>query len=110
MAIDPKIFKAYDIRGIYPTEVNEDVAYQIGRAFVTFTKAPKVIVGRDGRLSGPELFTALVRGITDQGADVLDIGLASTDMFYHACGSQNLPGVNVTASHNPKEYNGFKLV
>ncbi len=110
MNIDPKIFKAYDIRGVYPGEVNEDVAYQIGRAFVVFTKAQKVIVGRDCRLSGPELFAALVRGLTDQGADVLDIGLVSTDMFYHACGSQNLPGINVTASHNPKEYNGFKLV
>ncbi|MDP1709729.1 MAG: phosphomannomutase/phosphoglucomutase, partial [Candidatus Komeilibacteria bacterium] len=110
MAIDPKIFKAYDIRGVYPTEVNEDVAYQIGRAFVAFTQAAKVIVGRDARVSGPELFQALTRGITDQGADVLDIGVASTDMFYFACGSTALPGVTVTASHNPKEYNGFKLV
>lgn len=110
MTIEPKIFKAYDIRGVYPAEVNEEVAYQIGRAFVVFTGAAKVIVGRDGRLSGLGLFTALVRGLTGQGADVLDIGLASTDMFYHACGSQNLPGINVTASHNPKEYNGFKLV
>lgn len=110
MTIDHKIFKAYDIRGIYPTEVNADVAYQIGRAFVVFTGAKQIIAGRDGRLSGPELFAALVRGLTDQGADVLDIDLASTDMFYHACGAQNLPGIIVTASHNPKEYNGFKLV
>lgn len=110
MIIDPKIFKAYDIRGVYPSEVNKDTAYQIGRALVVFTQAKKVVAGRDIRLSGPELFQALTRGITDQGADVLDIGLASTDMFYYACGSTGLPGITVTASHNPKEYNGFKLV
>lgn len=110
MTIDPKIFKAYDIRGVYPAEVNEDVAYQIGRAFVVYTQATKVIVGRDVRLSGPELSQTLTRGITEQGANVLDIGVVSTDMFYFACGSTGLPGIIVTASHNPKEYNGFKLV
>lgn len=110
MIIDPKIFKAYDIRGLYPSEVNADVAYQIGRALVVFTQAEKVVAGRDVRLSGPELFQALTQGITDQGAAVLDIGLVSTDMFYFACGSTGLPGITVTASHNPKEYNGFKLV
>ncbi|OGY93129.1 MAG: hypothetical protein A3H70_05680 [Candidatus Komeilibacteria bacterium RIFCSPLOWO2_02_FULL_48_11] len=110
MSIEPKIFKAYDIRGVFPTEVNAETAYQIGRAFAVYTQAAKVVVGRDVRLSGPELFQALARGITEQGADVLDVGLVSTDMFYYACGSMGLPGITVTASHNPKEYNGFKLV
>ncbi len=110
MAINPKIFKAYDIRGIYPDEINEEAARRIGRAFVVFSGARKIIVGRDGRLSGPALHHALIAGITEQGADVLDIGQVSTDMYYFACASQNLPGIIVTASHNPKEYNGFKLV
>ena len=110
MAIDPKIFKAYDIRGVYPAEVNEETAYQIGRAFAVYTQTPKIIVGRDIRLSGPELFTGLTRGLTEQGVDILDIGLVSTDMFYFACGSTGLGGIIVTASHNPKEFNGFKLV
>src|SRR3954447_10137184 len=73
MQVNPGIFKAYDIRGIYPTELNEDAAYAIGRAFVTFLKAEQVIVGRDMRLSGPQIFDALTRGIMDQGADVIDI-------------------------------------
>ncbi len=110
MQINSKIFKAYDIRGIYPEEINEETAYKIGRAFVDFTKAEKVIVGRDARVSGPSLHKNLVKGIIEQGADVLDIGLASTDMFYFACGDKVLPGVTVTASHNPSEYNGFKMV
>ncbi|MBI1961102.1 MAG: phosphomannomutase/phosphoglucomutase [Parcubacteria group bacterium] len=110
MDINPKIFKPYDIRGIYPDEVNEEAAYRIGSAFVVFTGAQKVMVGRDGRVSGPALHTSLIKGIIEQGADVLDIGQASTDMFYYACGSQHLPGIMVTASHNPAEYNGFKLV
>ncbi|MEK7189264.1 MAG: phosphomannomutase/phosphoglucomutase [Patescibacteria group bacterium] len=110
MDVNPKIFKPYDIRGIYPSEINEDAAYRIGRAFVAFSGAQKIIVGRDARTSGASLQESLVRGIIEQGADVLDIGQVSTDMFYHACGSQGLPGIIVTASHNPKEYNGFKLV
>lgn len=110
MPTDPKIFKAYDIRGIYPQELDEDTAYKVGRVFVMETGAQKVIVGRDIRLSGPVLHQELVRGLTESGADVIDIGLVSVDMFYYACGAQNLPGIMVTASHNPKEYNGFKLV
>ncbi len=110
MEINPDIFKAYDIRGTYPDEVNEEVAEQIGRAFVVYTKAQKVIVGRDIRVSGPKLRESLIKGITEQGASVLDIGLVSTDMFYFACGSKGFPGIMITASHNPKEYNGFKLV
>src|SRR5512145_2555175 len=110
MKVTPGIFKAYDIRGIYPTELNEDTAYAIGRAFVTLLKADQVIVGRDMRLSGPQLFDRVTRGIMDQGADVITIGMVSTDQFYFACSELQLPGMMVTASHNPKMYNGFKMV
>ncbi|WP_299644257.1 phosphomannomutase/phosphoglucomutase [uncultured Chloroflexus sp.] len=110
MQVNPSIFKAYDIRGIYPTELNEEVAYLIGRAFVTFLGAETVIVGRDMRTSGPALFDAVTRGIMDQGADVADIGMVSTDQYYFACTQLGLPGMMVTASHNPKQYNGFKMV
>ena len=110
MAVDPKIFKAYDIRGIYPTELNEDAAYKIGRAFVTFLQPKQVIVGRDMRLSGPQIFKAVTDGIRDQGADVVDIGMVSTDQYYFACSTLGGAGMMVTASHNPKAYNGFKMV
>ncbi len=110
MQITPGIFKAYDIRGIYPTELNEEGAYAIGRAFVTFLGAREVIVGHDMRLSGPAIFSAVTRGIMDQGADVVNIGLVSTDQYYFACTRLGLPGMMVTASHNPKQYNGFKMV
>lgn len=110
MQVNPSIFKAYDIRGIYPTDLNEDVAYLIGRAFVTFLEAEQVIVGRDMRLSGPAIFDAVTRGITDQGADVVNIGMVSTDQYYFACANLQIPGMMVTASHNPKAYNGFKMV
>jgi len=108
--VNPAIFKAYDIRGIYPTELNEEIAYLIGRAFVTFLGAETVIVGRDMRTSGPVLFDAVTRGIMDQGADVVDIGMVSTDQYYFACIQLGFPGMMVTASHNPKQYNGFKMV
>jgi len=110
MQVNPDIFKAYDIRGIYPSDLNEEAAYAIGRAFVTFLKADQVIVGRDMRLSGPQLFDAVTRGIMDQGADVINIGMVSTDQFYFACSELKRPGMMVTASHNPKAYNGFKMV
>ncbi len=110
MQVNPSIFKAYDIRGIYPTDLNEDVAYLIGRAFVTFLNAEQVIVGRDMRLSGPAIFDAVTRGIMDQGADVVNIGMVSTDQYYFACAQLHIPGMMVTASHNPKAYNGFKMV
>lgn len=110
MQVNPGIFKAYDIRGIYPTELNEDAAYAIGRAFATFLKAERVAVGRDMRLSGPSLFDAVTRGLMDQGADVVNIGMVSTDQFYFACTELQIPGMMVTASHNPKAYNGFKMV
>ena len=104
------IFKAYDIRGIYPTEINENVAYAIGRAYVEFTKARKVVIGRDMRPHSEEMFRGISRGIMDQGADVIDLGLSSTPQSYFANGTLKADGsVMITASHNPGEWNGFKL-
>jgi phosphomannomutase len=110
MKINPSIFKAYDIRGIYPIDLDEEIAYRVGRAFAVLLDARQVVVGRDMRLSGPALMAAVTRGLTDQGADVLDIGMVSTDQYYFACATLGLPGMMVTASHNPKAYNGFKMV
>lgn len=110
MQVNPSIFKAYDIRGVYPEDLNEAVAYAIGRAFVTYLKPDTVIVARDMRLSGPQLFKALTSGLLDQGADVVDVGMVSTDQFYYACATLSQAGIMVTASHNPKQYNGFKMV
>jgi phosphomannomutase len=110
MQVNPSIFKAYDIRGIYPDDLNEEIGYAIGRAFVTFLEADTVIVGRDMRLSGPQIFEAVTRGLTDQGADVINIGMVSTDQYYYACATLGQAGVMVTASHNPAKYNGFKMV
>lgn len=106
-----KIFKAYDIRGVYPKEINKSVAYKIGQAVVEFLTAKKIVVGRDIRPSSKSLFKELVRGIRDRGIDVIDIGLVTTPMMYF--GVINLKadgGVMITASHNPPEYNGFKIV
>ena len=104
------IFKAYDIRGIYPADINEDIAYAIGRAYITFTGAKKVVIGRDMRPHSKQLFDGISRGITDQGADVVDLGLSSTPQSYFANGTLKADGsVMITASHNPGEWNGFKL-
>ncbi|MEC8841859.1 MAG: phosphomannomutase/phosphoglucomutase, partial [Candidatus Poribacteria bacterium] len=110
MQIDSNIFKAYDIRGIYPSQINEKIAESIGRAFITFTEAVTVIVGRDMRQSSPPLFNAVTHGIITSGTNISDIGLVSTDQFYYACATQNLPGIMITASHNPAEYGGFKML
>lgn len=110
MQVDPSIFKAYDIRGIYPDQLDEDVAYAVGRAFITFLQAEEVVVGRDMRLASPQIREALVRGLSEQGADVIDIGMVSTDQYYYACATLEKPGLMVTASHNPPEYCGFKMV
>jgi len=110
--IDESIFKAYDIRGIYPEALNEDAARKIGRAYVNYLglSGSRVIVGRDMRLSSDTLEEAFIQGVTETGADVLDIGLVSTDALYFAVGHLEEPGgAMITASHNPKEYNGFKL-
>ncbi len=105
------IFKAYDIRGIYPHDLNEEIVYRIGRAFVTFLGVETVLVGKDMRTSTPKIFDALSQGIRDQGANIYDIGLSSTDMFYFAVKHFNAPaGIMITASHNPGEYNGLKMV
>ena len=104
------IFKAYDIRGIFPAELNEDTAYAIGRAYVEFTGAKKVVIGRDMRPHSADLFRGLSRGIMEQGADVIDIGLCSTPQSYFANGTLKADGsIMITASHNPGEWNGFKL-
>ena len=115
MNINRKIFKAYDIRGIVPDELNEQIAERVGMAFVKLLEEeginPKtVVVSRDMRTSSPTLFAALSKGIASMGVDVIDIGQSSTDMFYFACGTLNLPGIAITASHNPKQYNGFKMI
>jgi phosphomannomutase len=108
---DPSIFKAYDVRGTYPQEVNEDVARAIGRAFVTYLKARRIAVGRDMRLSSPSLAAAFIDGATLQGADVVDYGMIPTDMLYFAVArDRHEGGVEITASHNPKQYNGMKMV
>lgn len=103
------IFKAYDIRGTYPDQLDQEVAHRIGRAFVDFTGARRIILGRDARASSEPLSTAVATGIVSQGADVVDIGLASTDMLYFASGLMDLPGIMLTASHNPPQYNGVKM-
>lgn len=104
------LFKAYDVRGVFPAELNPEIAYSIGRAFVSYLKPNQVVVGRDMRLSSPVLASALIDGIRDEGASVCDIGLVSTDSLYFAVGKFGFDaGVMVTASHNPAEYNGFKF-
>jgi phosphomannomutase len=104
------IFKAYDIRGIYGKDLDETLAYKIGRAFVTFTNAKNVAVARDIRPHSEPLFAALAKGITEQGADVIDLGYGSTPMSYFANGTLGTDAsVMITASHNPAEWNGFKL-
>lgn len=104
------IFKAYDIRGIYGTELTEDVAYKIGKAFATFLGCKKVVVGRDMRPHSTPLFNELARGLTELGADVIDVGVVSTPISYFANGTLGADAsIMITASHNPGEWNGFKL-
>jgi phosphomannomutase len=109
--LDPDVFKAYDVRGIYPGQLDEVGAEAIGRAYVEQFEPRRMAVGRDMRLSSPAMQEALIRGATAAGADVLDLGLVGTEMVYFAVGSLELEGgIMVTASHNPKEYTGMKLV
>ncbi|HLS90567.1 MAG TPA: phosphomannomutase, partial [Limnochordia bacterium] len=104
-------FKAYDVRGVVPDELNEDLAYRIGRAYADVVRPQKVAVGRDVRPSSEALAAALARGLNDGGADVLDIGLCGTEEVYFATFHLGLDGgIMVTASHNPAEYNGMKFV
>lgn len=111
MKISNKGFGAYDIRGIYPEDVNEELAYRIGRSFPGLFAAKKVAVGHDIRLSGPSIRDALVKGLTESGCDVVDIGECGTEMIYFTTAHLKLDGgIMITASHNPKEYNGMKFV
>ena len=111
MPISTTAFGTYDIRGIYPDTLSEELAYRIGRAFPGIFGARRVAVGHDIRLSGPSLQEALVRGLTESGCDVVDIGMCGTEMIYFAVGQYYLDGgIMITASHNPKEYNGMKFV
>ena len=109
--MNPDIFKAYDVRGVYPGEVNEEAARGIGAAFVTYLEAKRIAVGRDMRLSSPALAAAFIEGATAQGADVVDYGMMATDMMYFAVVRDGHDGgAQITASHNPKQYNGMKMV
>jgi phosphomannomutase len=109
--LDPKVFKAYDVRGIYPDDLDEAGAYAIGRAYVEQFEPRRIAVGRDMRLSSPQMAAEAIRGAADAGADVLDLGLVGTEMVYFAVGELGLDGgIEVTASHNPKEYTGMKIV
>jgi phosphomannomutase len=111
--IAASIFKAYDIRGIVPSTLNEDVARSVGRAFgqAALAEGERVVaVGRDGRLSGPALSQALMAGLVEAGVDVLDVGMCTTPMLYFAASTLCTSGIMVTGSHNPKDYNGFKMV
>jgi phosphomannomutase len=104
-----RIFKAYDVRGVVPDDLDATLVRAIGAAFASWSGAPGIVVGRDCRLSSPELAAAIAEGAVSQGVDVVDLGLASTDLLYFASGSLDMPGIMLTASHNPKEYNGLKF-
>ena len=113
MQLSASIFKAYDIRGVVPATLNEQVAHSLGRAFGTVALREgqtTVVVGRDGRLSGPALSAALIRGLMEVGVSVIDVGMVTTPMLYFAANTLCASGIQVTGSHNPKDYNGFKMV
>ncbi|MGE4239342.1 phosphomannomutase/phosphoglucomutase [Ramlibacter sp.] len=113
MQLSPTIFKAYDVRGIVPATLDEEVAESLGRAFgeIAQREGEKVVaVGRDGRLSGPSLSAALIRGLSASGVEVIDVGMVTTPMLYFAASTLCTSGIQVTGSHNPKDYNGFKMV
>src|SRR5260370_18779967 len=108
--IDPAFFKAYDVRGIYGQDLTDETAYRIGRAAAQYLNVSEIAVGRDMRLSSPQLAAALIRGVTDQGVNAIDLGMTTTDELYFAVGKFDYPaGVMITASHNPGKYNGMKF-
>ena len=109
--MDWSVFRAYDIRGVYPDEIDEEGYYRIAKAYVYLFKPKTVVVGMDARVSSPPLKAALTNGFLDAGVDVVDIGKITTDMLYFAVGAYDYSGgIVVSASHNPKQYNGMKLV
>jgi phosphomannomutase len=109
--LDPKAFKAYDVRGVYPSELDEEGAYAVGRAYVEHFEPRRIAVGRDMRISAPAMARAVIEGAADGGSEVLDLGMVGTEMLYFAVGELGLDGgICVTASHNPKEYTGRKIV
>jgi phosphomannomutase len=111
MRIDSSIFKAYDVRGLYPSEINEEIARSIGRGFVAYLGAKRIGVSRDMRISSPGIAAAFIQGAREQGADVVDYGMLATDMLYFGVVTDGLAGgAQMTASHNPKQYNGVKMV
>jgi phosphomannomutase len=111
MTLDPKVFKAYDVRGLYPSELDEEGAYAVGRAYVEEFEPRRIAVGRDMRLSSPQMADAVAFGAAEGGSEVIDVGMIGTEMLYFAVGSLGLDGgIAVTASHNPKEYTGMKIV
>jgi phosphomannomutase len=109
--VDASIFKAYDIRGIYPAQIDGELARRVGRAFIDYLGAKRIAVGRDARASSPEIAAGFIKGARSQGAEVVDVGTVGTDLLYYAVASADLEGgAIITASHNPKEWNGIKMV
>lgn len=109
--VNPAIFKAYDIRGIYPAEIDEQTVYKVVQAYAKFVNPKQVVLGHDVRLSGPALVQSATQGLIDGGVDVVDVGMCSTDMLYFAVAHYGYDGgLQITASHNPREYNGIKMV
>lgn len=109
--IDESIFRAYDIRGVYPSQINGEIAYKIGQAYAKLIGSKTVVIGRDVRTAGPVLFESLSRGLIDHGVNVIDIGVITTDMYYFAVAEYKFDGgIMISASHNPSEFNGFKMV
>ena len=111
MIFDQSLFRAYDMRGTYPNHMNEQVAYAAGQAFVRVMGAKNVVVGRDVRASGLSLVDSLIRGITDAGANAINVGVISTEMLYFAAANLECDGgMSITASHNPSQWNGIKFI
>ena len=109
--LDARVFKAYDVRGVYGEELDEESAYRIGRAYVEVFSPARIAVGRDMRVHAPVMAAAVIAGASEAGAEVIDIGMVGTEMLYYAVGSRGLDGgIAVTASHNPREYTGMKIV
>jgi phosphomannomutase len=111
MEINKSIFKSYDIRGVYPSELNEEAAANIGRGFINYTGVKRVVLGQDARISSPALFKGLTKGLNAGGVQVYDIGQVPSECLYFAVGNYDFDaGIMITASHNPKEYNGLKMM